>query len=102
MTYEELINNISKSNSRSSNYLRLVGKRAYQDCIRFNNNIKELQELKRAYREQGIISSCIPYNGKRFTIYTKLPKFRTYKQQFAITVKTLEKELYKQMISNNR
>lgn len=98
MTYEELINNIAKSNSRSSNYLRLVGQKAYQDCIDFNDFIKILQEEKRKYKEQGIITEYKSYKGKMFTIYTKIPKFRTYKQQFAITVNTLEKELYNKLI----
>lgn len=98
MTYIELINNISKSNCKSSNYSRLVGKRAYEDCIDFNNYVKYLQELKRDYKEAGIITRHKYYKGKLFTIYTKLPKFRTYKQQFAITYKTLETELYKRMI----
>lgn len=99
MTYEELINNIAKSNSKSSNYLRLVGQRAYQDCIDFNEFVKTLQEEKRKYKEQGVITQYKNYKGKMFTVYTKIPKFRTYKQQFAITVKTLEKELYHEMIS---
>lgn len=98
MTYEELINNIAKSNSRSSNYLRLVGQKAYQDCIDFNEFVKVLQEEKRKYKEQGIITKYKRYGGKTFTVYTKIPKFRTYKQQFAITVNTLEKELYKKLI----
>lgn len=98
MTYEELINNIAKSNSKSSNYLRLVGQRSYQDCIDFNEFVKVLQEEKRRYKERGIITEHKRYGGKTFTVYTKIPKFRTYKQQFAITVNTLEKELYKRLI----
>ena len=98
MTYEELVNNIAKSNSRSSNYLRMVGQRSYQECIAFNEFVKELQEEKRRYKEQGIITQYKPYKGKMYTVYTKIPKFRTYKQQFAITVKTLEKELYYAMV----
>lgn len=102
MTYIELINNISKSNCKSSNYARLVGKRAYEHCIDYNDYVKDLQALKRAYKEAGVITDHKYYKGKIFTIYTKIPKFRTYKQQYAITYKTLETELYERMISRSR
>lgn len=101
MTQAELISNIVKSNCKSSNYARLVGKRAYQDCIGFNEYVKGLQELKQAYKEAGVITEYKFYQNKLFTIYTKLPKFRTYKQQYAITYKTLEVELYNLMILRN-
>lgn len=103
MTEEQLIRNIAKSNSQSSNYYKLVKMHAYYD-MKFHNSfvkytnayIKELREtdkrMPRHYIETGPYRI---YNNKGklicFTKYTKYLRFRTYRQQLAITANKLEK-----------
>lgn len=99
MTYQELVNNINKSR-RQSNYSNLAKHYAYYDMIKFNNYIKHLQEVKQLYIKENIMTSygtkVYSLKSKKYvylTRYTKLPKFRTYKQQLAITYRQLEKSL---------
>lgn len=97
MTYQELVNNINKSR-RQSNYINIVKRQAYYAMIRYNGYIKELQATKQYYIKENINTDCSIkiYSTKSkkavyLTRYTKLPKFRTYKQQLAITYRQLEK-----------
>ena len=98
MTYQELVNNINKSR-RQSNYISMVKHYAFYDMMRFNRYIKYLQKVKQYYIEENIMTDgfkVYSLKSKKYvylTRYTKLPKFRTYKQQLAITYRQLEKGL---------
>lgn len=109
MTELELAINMSKG---TSNYTRLLRERAYQYCIKTNKFIKYIQEeikdQRQVYKEHPtpsniLIDSAATYYSKKskrhvhYTIYSKLPKFITYRQAIAITDKRLEQEL-KQML----
>ena len=105
MTELELVNNIAKD---TPNYNRILRERAYRYCIRTNNAIKYIQEVLK-YQRQEYKKNPVPdnilapikatyYNKKskkyvHYTIYSKTPKFITYRQAIAITAKELEKEL---------
>lgn len=100
MTQEELLNNISKSNYKSSNFRRKVNIFAYDDMLRQHAYCDYLRELKKEFKEKGIITNGAmirpnlnKYRAVYFTIYTKIPKYRTYKQQWAITANVLEKAM---------
>lgn len=109
MTELELINNIAKD---TPNYTRQLREKAYRYCIRVNNAVAYIQESIReqrlAYKNNPTPSNilvdipCTYYSKKskrqvHYTIYSKAPKFITYRQAIAITNKQLEKEL-KQML----
>lgn len=114
MTYEELLNNISKSNYKSSNFRRLVNQFAYSDMVIQHKYCDYLRGQKKVFKEKGIItdgtrirSNLNSYRTVYFTIYTKIPKYRTYRQQWAITAKQLEKSMkkdleYKDFIARTR
>lgn len=103
MTYNELIKNIEKSNHSSSNFMKEVYRRAYSDMVKQHLYCDELKALKEKYKAKGIIAGYTmvynQYTDKlvRFTIYTKIPKYRTYRQQVAVTAALLEKELISEM-----
>lgn len=108
MTQEQLYSNICLSISKSLNYNRIVYKNAYNKMQVYNNWIKELQQDQKELREQNKVYSTkrYLYNPKtnkicRLTIYTKLPKFRTYKQQVAISFNELEKHLRYKLQNND-
>lgn len=105
MTELELINNIAKD---IPNYTRLLRERAYQYCIRTNRFVKYIQEeikdQRQVYKEHPtpsniVVDTSATYYSKKskrhvhYTIYSKAPKFITYRQAIAITNKQLEKEL---------
>lgn len=111
MTYEELLNNISKSNYKSSNFRKIVNQFAYADMQDQHWFCDQLNDFKREYRAEGIVTKGyrFNYNGKYkvLTIYTKTPKYRTYKQQWVITAKRLEKAMkedleYKDFIARTK
>lgn len=108
MTQEQLYSNMCLSISKSLNYNRIVYRSAYSKMQAYNNWIKELQKEQRKLREQNKVYSTkrYLYNAKTnkicaLTIYTKLPKFRTYKQQVAISFNELEKHLRYKLQNND-
>ena len=108
MTEEQLYSNICQSISKSLNYNRIVYRTAYSNMEAYNNWIKRLQADQRELREYNEIYSknTYIYNPKtkricRLTIYTKLPKFRTYKEQRVINLCTLEKHLRYKLQNND-
>lgn len=103
LTEEQLIRNINRARNASSNYNREVKRIAYEDMTSYNQYIKQLQQLKKSYQQQGIITDGFRIYSRKahkmvfFTIYTKIPKYRSYRQQLAITNKQLYKRLYDTM-----
>ena len=100
MTQEQLIINMCK---QQGNYINLVRARAYKHTIQYNNWVKYIQDMLKATREHykatGKITLGETYWNKKkrkscyWTIYSKAPKFTTFKQQCAIYYKTLESDL---------
>lgn len=105
MTELELVNNIAKD---IPNYNRILREKAYQYCIRTNRAIKYIQEeirdQRQRYKEDPVQANILVplkttyFNRKsrkyvHYTIYSKAPKFITYRQAVAITAKELEKDL---------
>lgn len=96
LTLEQLCKNINTSRNKSSNYYRLAKSTAYTDMMRFNNYIKVLQEEQQEARDNNRVWTNVGIYSKkakrvvRVTIYTKLPRFRSCKQQIAINCVTLE------------
>lgn len=105
MTELELVKNIAKD---TPNYNRILREKAYQYCIRTNNAIKYIQEVlkyqRQEYKKNPVKDNILApiratyYNKKsgkyvHYTIYSKTPKFITYRQAVAITAKQLEKDL---------
>lgn len=103
LTLEQLIKNMCKG---ETNYIRLVRQRAYHTVISYNEMVKHKKKIIQEAREyHETFPSCIIhpegykyYDRKKkksvfYTIYTKAPRFRTYRQQCAITYKQLEVEL---------
>lgn len=93
MTEQELIKSICKG----STYAYRCQKLAYEEMTRFNDYVKYLHEMKKQLRENGQLMNGfkMPRPGKKpvyFTIYTKIPRFRSYRQQIAITYATLWKK----------
>lgn len=97
MTETQLIQNITKTNKQGSNYYRLVHLYAYYDMVNHNSFVKNTNDHIQQLRE---VDKIIPgyykirnSKGEKvcFTKFTKYLRFRTYKQQFAITVNGLEK-----------
>lgn len=106
MTEQELLENINKSR-RQSNYYNIVRHLAYDEMMDYNRYIKRLHNLKKELREQNLITEdtwdktqIYSYKSKKFvcfTVYTKIPKFRSYKQQLAILGRQLEQRLLKRL-----
>ena len=110
LTLEQLIKNMNKG---ETNYIRLVRQYAYHAVIDHNAMVNVMKEYIQEVREfckkhPGNIThpslSYSYYNPKkgkrvRYTIYTKAPRYRTYRQQCAITYRqldsTLKHNLYK-------
>lgn len=103
LTLEQLINNMSKG---ETNYIRLVRQHAYHTVMSYNNMVKHKRNIiQEARKHHETNPKCIThpdyiryYDHKKkkevyYTIYTKAPRFRTYKQQCAITYKQLETTL---------
>lgn len=100
MTQEQLIINMCK---QQGNYINLVRARAYKHTMQYNNWVKYIQAMLKAtrdhYKETGKITLGETYWDKKkhrmcfWTIYSKAPKFTTFKQQFAIYYRTLESDL---------
>ena len=100
MTLEQLAINMCK---QQGNYTNLVRARAYRHTIQYNNWVKYIQDMLKATREQykttGKITTGETYWNKKthkscyWTIYSKAPKFTTFKQQCAIYYKKLESDL---------
>lgn len=99
LTLEQLCKNINNSRNKSSNYYRLARSTAYTDMMRFNNYIKVLQQTQQEARDNNKVWTNVGIYSKkakrvvRLTIYTKLPRYRSYKQQIATNCVTLETAL---------
>ena len=99
LTLEQLCKNINTSRNKSSNYYKLDRSTSYTDMMRFNNYIKVLQQAQQEARDNNKVWTNIGIYSKkakrvvRLTIYTKLPRYRSYKQQVAINCITLETAL---------
>lgn len=100
LTLEQLTKNMCKG---ETNYNRLVRQHAYHTVMSYNEMVKDKKKIiqeAREYHKQN--PNCIThpayikyYDSKKrksvyYTIYTKVPRFRTYRQQCAITAKQLE------------
>ena len=107
LTVEQLCKNINISRSKSSNYYRLARSTAYTDMMRFNNYIKVLQQIQQEARYSNKVWTNIGIYSKkakrvvRVSIYTKLPRYRSYRQQIAINCATLESILKNQLESED-
>lgn len=108
MTLEELTRNMCKGNNKASNFYRQVREIAYAELKAHNDYIKFCQELKREYNELNIVSDFTIHiwsnKSKKLvwvTRYTKLPSYRSYRQQLGITTSQLEKELRSKLIYKN-
>lgn len=103
LTLEQLINNMSKG---ETNYIRLVRQHAYHTVMSYNDMVdykKSIIQEAREFHETN--PSCVIhpdghkyYDRKKkkymfYTIYTKAPRYRSYRQQCAITYKQLETTL---------
>lgn len=107
LTLEQLCKNINTSKNKSSNYYRLARATAYKDMMRFNNYIKVLQYAQQEARNNNKVWTDVGIYSKkakrvvRVTIYTKLPRYRSYKQQIAINCVTLENILKNKLESED-
>lgn len=119
MTEQELIINITKGYSKNSNYYRKVQKRAYVDMqmqhhwCNYYKNIKRLiletKDIiyidrtlnKYAQRQKAVTIYNKHHKRVLFTKYTKVPKYRTYRQQLAITNRSLYKEIQEELKYRN-
>ena len=107
LTVEQLCKNIYTSRNKSSNYYRLARSTAYTDMMRFNNYIKVVQQLQQEARYNNKVWTNIGIYSKkakrvvRVSIYTKLPRYRSYRQQIAINCVTLESILKNQLESED-
>lgn len=100
MTLEQLAINMCK---QQGNYRNLVRAIAYRHTIQYNNWVKDVQDMlkatRRHYKATGKITLGETYWDKKkhrtcfWTIYSKAPKFTTFKQQFAIYYRKLESDL---------
>lgn len=104
LTLEQLIKNMCKG---KTNYITLVQQEAYHKVINHNAMVNVMKSYIQETREfckkhPGNITypslSYSYYNPKkgksvRYTIYTKAPRYRTYRQQCAITYNQLESTL---------
>ena len=96
LTLEQLCKNINNSRNKSSNHYRIARATAYTDMIRFNNYIKVLQQAQQEARDNNKVWTDVGIYSKkakrvvRLTIYTKLPRYRSYRQQIAINCVILE------------
>lgn len=105
MTEQELIVNMTKGYSKSSNYYRKVQEQAYMDMLRQHLHCDYYKSIKKEILENNDIiylaKTVTIYNKhhKRvlFTKYTKVPKYRTYRQQLAITTNTYYKKLQRRL-----
>ena len=103
LTLEQLTKNMCKG---ETNYIRLVRLHAYNTVISYNNMVnykKRIIQEAREFHETN--PSCVIhpdghkyYDRKKkksvfYTIYTKAPRYRTYRQQCAISYKQLETTL---------
>lgn len=109
MTEQELIINITKGYSKNSNYYRKVQKQAYVDMQRQHQWCDYYKKMKKDIIDSGLNIhpnwNVTIYNKKHkkvmFTKYTKVPKYRTYRQQLAITNISLYKELQEELKYRN-
>ena len=107
LTVEQLCKNINTSRNKSSNYYRLARSTAYIDMMRFNNYIKVVQQLQQEARYNNKVWTNIGIHSKkakrvvRVSIYTKLPRYRSYRQQIAINCVILESILKNQLESED-
>lgn len=103
LTLEQLTKNMCKG---ETNYIRLVRLHAYNTVISYNEMVKDKKKIIQEAREHHKQNpNCIThpdyikyYDRKKrksvyYTIYTKAPRFRTYRQQCAISYKQLETTL---------
>lgn len=99
LTLEQLCKNINNSRNKSSNYYRIARATAYTDMMNYNNHIKTLQQEQQIARANNEVwTNKVIYSKESnkyvtLTIYTKLPRYRSYKQQVAINCATLETTL---------
>ena len=111
MTEEQLINNINRSRRIGGNQMwyNIVRKYAYKDMTRHNEFVNWYKDYKHKLITEFIepkdqLSHCYRaryFNSKghyvMFTKYSKVPRYRSYRQQLAITNRTLEKRLYREL-----
>lgn len=100
MTQEQLVINMCK---QQGNYINLVRARAYKHTMQYNRYVKYIQDMlkdmRNQYKTTGKITTGETYWNKKtrrtcfWTIYSKAPKFTTFKQQCAIYYKKLESDL---------
>lgn len=103
LTLEQLTKNICKG---ETNYIRLVRHHAYYKLINHNEMVTYMRSIIQETRENHKTDpTCIIHpNGlkyydcksnkrKYYTIHTKTPRYRTYRQQLAITYRQLEDTL---------
>lgn len=100
LTLEQLTKNMCKG---KTNYITLVQKAAYYSLIHHNGTVNYMKHILQKTREyHKTHSECIThpdrlkyFNPRKkkylyYTIYTKTPRYRTYRQQCAITYRQLE------------
>lgn len=100
LTLEQLTKNMCRG---ETNYSRLVRIHAYNTVISYNKMVKDKKKIIQEAREHHKQNpNCIThpdyiryYDHKKkkevyYTIYTKAPRFRTYRQQLAISYTRLE------------
>lgn len=94
MTQQELIRNISKSNSTT--YYDGIKSRAYRNMIKQHHRADSINSRNQLYRAEAlanykfrnnIYADYRTYNGKVVTIYTKFKfvKYMSYKQAYYYT-----------------
>ncbi len=101
MTEQELIRNITKGYYYKSNYYNTVRHLAYIEMKAQHTWCDYYKKLKKEIIDSGLNihpdMKVTIYNKKHkkvmFTKYTKVPKYRTYRQQLAITNRSLYKRL---------
>jgi hypothetical protein len=106
---EQLMKNITNGKSKTSNYYRMIQKEAYADMKRQHDWCNYYKNIKKEIIDSGLNihpnKKVTIYNKKHknvlFTKYTKVPKYRTYKQQLAITNKTEYRRLETDLVYKN-
>lgn len=100
LTLEQLTKNMCKG---ETNYIRLVRHHAYYKLMHHNDMVDYMKSIIQETREHHETNptciihpdgykyyDCKKKKYKYYTIYTKTPRYRSYRQQLAITYRQLE------------
>lgn len=109
LSYQELINNISKSNTytRYDSLRNRLREEAYENMLDQHKACDYYNMLKQHAREDNRTVCKLSeyrvayYNNKKLTIYTKTPKYCTYKKAFGYTVSQYYKRLERRIRIEN-